>query len=970
MLNDNFITLIKTLINKEVEDTIAKKGIIFNKDELDSLVNRIWNKFEETNKIVGLENIEEKIGKEYIYNDLYNDLVISSSEGCGVYNDKKGDWAHKYENWDQFENFRAFKKLPKSVMKSIDRDTNNILSQLHKPDINYSPQTDEEKEKVTQYGLVMGLVQAGKTTNYSALIDKAMDVGYSIIIIFAGDTVTLRNQTQIRIEEDCVGKSTIHPIEKVGIKSHPRNYDIEIITKRCHSSDKKDEGDATNITIQKEFDLNKRYIFVCKKNLYNIKKVIEWVSEQQNMYDKEEGKFDSRISMLLLCDETDQSSIDTIRKSEEASKVNSALRSLFNMFVKKSYIGYTATPFANIFTDIDSINKDRFGLDFFPRHFIYYLEPASNYVGADEFFGENRYPFVEQIESFEDKSKDILKKITEDISNKILPKSLEDALNRFFLIGAIRSLRGFGEEHNSMLINIKHTKKMHNDIQVVVSEYVETLRNDIINNNYERIREFDNQIIKIYSDIKDTTKDVKNIDLIKFKNRNETSLEYNLDFDDYSILDSVKNYLLEKDDNDNYKVKIMKINSDSDDKLDYNNCKNGLHVIAIGGLTLARGLTLKGLVVSYYLRTSKQVDTQLQSCRWFGYPENNYRDLIKLYTTFDINKKLEQSNDINNDLVNQLKYMSENNRKPSEYRLYIKNYEKLKPTGPKKIGSAKCSQIKFVYKDELFNGEILDVGTFSKKSTDEVENFESLERLIESLGEPHKSYDSAYTWTGVKPEIIAEFVGNFRICDDSRFKKTLESIKIIEHTSSIQKINEKDEDENIVERTKVIYDKVITKEDVVKSIRSKKMNSIDVVIFNNNSDKEISEKCIINNLEIYTSNRNICENDKETNLSYQLNGGRCLTDRHLQYILKDDGKEGELKAKFNDDLPPGITNVQEIRTRNDGFILIYLMNKNNISNSSKEKYTPYKNPIGFYLVFPGENHHKKSMVYENKSIRI
>src|SRR5450755_2807986 len=58
--------------------------------------------------------------------------------------------------------------------------------------------------------------------------------------------------------------------------------------------------------------------------------------------------------------------------------------------------------------------------------------------------------------------------------------------------------------------------------------------------------------------------------------------------------------------------------------------KMRINVIAVGGFSLSRGLTLEGLMVSYFLRNSMMYDTLMQMGRWFGY-RPGYEDLCRVW---------------------------------------------------------------------------------------------------------------------------------------------------------------------------------------------------------------------------------------------------------------------------------------------------------------------------------------------------
>ena len=89
--------------------------------------------------------------------------------------------------------------------------------------------------------------------------------------------------------------------------------------------------------------------------------------------------------MLLIDDEADNASINIRKGQDEVSRINGQIRQLLDIFDRSCYVGYTATPFANIFIDPDDDDK-MYGADLFPSDFIISLDPPDNYFGAAQIF--------------------------------------------------------------------------------------------------------------------------------------------------------------------------------------------------------------------------------------------------------------------------------------------------------------------------------------------------------------------------------------------------------------------------------------------------------------------------------------------------------------------------------------------------------------------------------------------------------
>ena len=127
--------------------------------------------------------------------------------------------------------------------------------------------------------------------------------------------------------------------------------------------------------------MNTTVVFVIKKNKSILNNLIRWLKS---------NNADTRgvisKSLLLSDDEADNASVNTNDPEKDPTAINKAIRELLKLFRQSSYLGITATPYANIFINPDNEDEMR-GDDLFPRDFIYALSPPTNYIGAEDIFG-------------------------------------------------------------------------------------------------------------------------------------------------------------------------------------------------------------------------------------------------------------------------------------------------------------------------------------------------------------------------------------------------------------------------------------------------------------------------------------------------------------------------------------------------------------------------------------------------------
>lgn len=493
--------------------------------------------------------------------------------------------------WNRLKRFYLERGvLPPKVVSILDDDTNDILDYSGNPVL---------EGTWKRRGMVMGHVQSGKTTNYSALICKAADAGYRIIILLAGITNSLRQQTQERLDEAFIGKKSVFQAaaqEPLPIINYASQRRFPVYGTSRDRDFLKEAAMTYGVSLAA---LNEPIIFVTKKNKTTLERLRDWLKDQNLTHNIGEP-------LLLIDDEADNASINTADNPNQVTAINKAIREILAMFSRSTYIGYTATPFANIFIDPES-ETEMLKDDLFPRDFIKALDPPTNYVGATRVFTEDG-DLAERMIIRLDPEKDDYETVLplrhrRDWVLTELPESLEEAVRAFIITRTVRVLRGQGEQHCSMMINVSRFNDIQQTVHGLVFSYLEKLRNSItINAGLGTKALQDEEICRV----RDT---------------------YSSRFSDleYSFLDLLPALARAVS-----SISVRTINMRGG-VLDYSKHKDiGLHVIAIGGLALSRGLTLEGLTVSYILRNASASDTLMQMARWFGY-RPGYEDICRLY---------------------------------------------------------------------------------------------------------------------------------------------------------------------------------------------------------------------------------------------------------------------------------------------------------------------------------------------------
>lgn len=585
-------------------------------------------------------------------------------------------------------------------------------------------------------GLVLGDVQSGKTANYTALVNKAADVGYELIIVLAGIPELLRQQTQKRLDREFCGRPsnpyldpTIKKYAPVGVGRYGDKKTIAPFTSEANDFD---AGALRNHHSALD-SVNCPILLVVKKNKTILNNLFKWLKSNNALNSNEEIS----KSLFLIDDEADNASVNTNDADSDPTAINDAVRQLFKLFSKSTYLAVTATPFANIFID-PSINDD-----LFPADFIYALEAPTNYIGAERIFSDNgdKQGMLVKIDVSE------LLKFFPDKHNKYLevnyvPFDMYEAANYFLMVNAIRDYRGDITEHRSMMIHVSRFINVQNQISDIMNAWLDQVKSDLRN----------------YSKLSDRQSD----EITSIHKLHEVWNKFDLERTSGATWEEIlKKYL--------YKavapIDVRAVNgSTGSSSLDYDNHKkDGFRVMAIGGNTLSRGLTLEGLMVTYFYRNTNMYDTLMQMGRWFGYRQN-YDDLVKIWLSQDVIDWYGQINEATQDLRMQISKMKVAKQSPRNFGLKVRQDPgSLIVTARNKMRTAKPITCPITVSGHLLETpRLIASNDILQQNSIAIEKF--IDRLsIEGTRVPEIEYRARgnYFWEGVSGDFVSELLGSF-----------------------------------------------------------------------------------------------------------------------------------------------------------------------------------------------------------------
>ena len=684
--------------------------------------------------------------------------------------------------WQRFYNYSLSTGLSSVVLKGIDTSTDKIISKCESP---------KRKGPWTNKGLVVGVVQGGKTTNMIGLCNKAIDAGYKLIIVIPGLLEDLRLQTHERFDAGLIGIDTQTRLDQEaktfahGVSKYNRKVNVHNFTTANKRGDS--VNDLKNLVIKEDGPS----IVIIKKNTNVLNNLIDRISSLENVF--------KDYPVMVIDDESDLASINTktIRDIEkvtrdEITKTPKYIRALLSLFNKSAYIGYTATPYANIFqhyrekaekestlvmkkrdrnSKVQNVDqKFNLGEGLFPKNFICSLPVYSNYIGfekmfGDQFFEEGYYVGNKSIITVKDYVTEESYRRLEQYYNNLhlpprqnpkpereeidgwmsplhqsdwqpenffeIPESLKNAICYFIISNIIKKIRKISPSHNSMLINVSRFVDTNSSIRSQVQNFLNDIKSEY-------------SLGDSNSPIKDYFRSIWNDE---FSNINENYIYPSRKI----IWDEVEDFIPDE----LHKIQTLLITGDND-YLEYSRNKS-VSIIAVGGTKLSRGITLEGLSVSYFLRKSvtSASDSVTQMGRWFGY-RPRYDDICKLYLTEFLLDDFREYYEAEEDLRDQLFNMDRRGLSPEEFGLRVKNLDR--PVANNRMRFAERHRI-----DRNFSGKLKQLIFVSiKNNQNNIDVTKNLIKNIKSTNSHKVSSDNSKFWENIDSSLISDFLGSYK----------------------------------------------------------------------------------------------------------------------------------------------------------------------------------------------------------------
>ena len=675
------------------------------------------------------------------------ETLVSADEHIPWLGDRRATMDPFY--WTRYRELLVKQGWSPLVISTLDQATDELLGLLGNP---------VESAGWNRRGLVVGDVQSGKTASYAALICKAADAGYRMIILLTGILENVRRQTQGRLDAAFIGVDSSNYLS-AGSLQQKRHVGVGLIdstrngivfTSRDHDF-RKNAVSALNISLDA---VHEPVLVVTKKNKAVLERLHSWLvahnADSQNRID---------LPMLLIDDEADNASVNTRQDPGETTAINKAIRNLLRLFRRSSYVGFTATPFANIFID-PSTTSEMIGDDLFPSHFIHVLKPPDNYVGMNKLFS----PTEEEDVLAASRAADDCLRLVEDTDDWLparhdknqqpeeLPPSLRKAIRAFLLACAIRDLLarhgrdgGGGGIHRSMLVNVSRFTAVQNWVADAIHVELDEIRT-AVRLHGARGPSQARAASALARELEETFRE-------EFAS---------CGFDWTSVLSELNGSIAP--------IKVQKVNQTTGARsLDYSEvaAPQGLRVIAVGGNTLSRGLTLEGLSTSYFLRNSRAYDTLLQMGRWFGYREG-YRDLCRIWLTEEAADWYRHITTATEELKRDFARMAKRKATPMEFGLRVRTHpDTLLITARNKMMTGMDVDVPVELDVSLVGRMAESARLYSDRRRNEG-NLDLLTRffarLCETHGNPEASpFGGAVLWRNVDAGEIADMLEQFAV---------------------------------------------------------------------------------------------------------------------------------------------------------------------------------------------------------------
>ena len=675
--------------------------------------------------------------------------------------------------WTRYKNHLLGKytgrpKMSESAVATLENNCHWILNHLKR----------DTRSAGAVKGLVMGSVQSGKTANMIGLVTMAAHYDWNFFIILSGTIDNLRKQTRDRFLSDLTQSGGVN----WHVLDYTRNADylVDINDGKHYLTDDL----ALNIYQEGTQHNNwmHRYVIVCLKNSTRLKNLITWLHSKATKA--------ARMRLIVIDDEADQASVNT-RKMKDVDEEEVIERTAVNQliidlvkgndiegkhsaaeFQAMNYISFTATPYANVLNEAyeDSL---------YPRTFICSLPESKEYFGAKAIFGsksDDRYNGLNIIRTVPKEEVTALKQLHKGCAFT-LPKEFQHAVCWFLSAAAVLRVRGH-KKPISMLIHTTQLQGGHFEEYDVLKSWL--LRESKTGSLLHLCRE-------VY--------DAEKAEFL-LKDLAEG-------YPEYALLNSVCDVFPEFDDIENEIKQILSqiVNIGIGEDSDFEYCENGIHLcvdncrtnkksdegvylrivypkpeqliamskapvfIVLGGNTLARGLTLDGLLCTYFARNVNQADTLMQMARWFGY-RKGYELLQRIWMPLSVQEKFELLEEIDEKLKEEFESFMRMGKSPATF-------------GPRVMSSAKIAKFMLTSKTKSqnavpcefdFSGDSYETTQFDNNADLLLANIKCSEAFLASVGTARKSdvIEGAYVWANVSSHaILHNFLENYHLFDCS-----------------------------------------------------------------------------------------------------------------------------------------------------------------------------------------------------------
>jgi hypothetical protein len=632
--------------------------------------------------------------------------------------------------WEAYRGLLVNREWSPNVIAQLDLQTDKIVELMGDP---------LKAGDWNRRGLAIGEVQSGKTATYVGLLNKAIDYGYKIIIIIGGHTEDLRRQTQRRIDTDLTGIDSSYILDNVSEKDRRMRVGVgknTMFQTNVLTTTRTDFRAANkNAGVVALGGDNAPTVFVVKKNAKVLSNLTAYLTGQA-----QNGKLSDPL--VVIDDEADWASVNT--KSEvDVAAVNNAIRELLAASRRNTYLGITATPFANILIN-DELEKD-----LFPRDYIQALESPSNYHGIETFFGSTDA----QDSPIRTEVNDCLAilpfnhKRTLEVDS--LPESMLDSVAAFFLGTGIRRVRNGEARPASMMINVSR----FNDVQERVAQLVE-----------DSVHDMSTAILAEFGLPEGSAVDSAEVARLRRVFINEYQDTETWDVVRRELLNVAAEVRVELVNSKTMSRRNKRMNEMSRDERDREDLQPKIFV---GGDVLARGLTLEGLQISYFVRRAGAADTLLQMGRWFGY-RPGYGDLVRVWMDADVVDLFRYVAEVSGDLRSSLKQMNALDMTPSQFGLKMRRH----PEAFLITAANKQKHGEEISGDVSIHGLKFESFELSSASADRARNFSAAKDLaasITAIGAPAEDRRNKNVWTEVPAELVHRFFTRFRGHDKETF---------------------------------------------------------------------------------------------------------------------------------------------------------------------------------------------------------